>query len=56
MADGFDSQDSVRYVHTVRRGLNNDSAGLVIARLAGMPARAVIAAKGMRDKVLTENL
>ncbi|TNY19060.1 muts domain V-domain-containing protein [Rhodotorula diobovata] len=54
--DVEEREDSVRYVHTVRRGLNNDSAGLVIARLAGMPARAVIAAKGMRDKVLTENL
>jgi len=42
----------VRYVHTIRRGLNHDSAGLVIARLAGMPSRAIKTARDMREKVL----
>lgn len=45
-------QDSVRYIHEIRRGLNNDSAGLVIARLAGMPARAIRTAKDLRDRFL----
>lgn len=45
-------QDSVRYVHEIRRGLNNDSAGLVIARLAGMPPRAIQTAKDLRDRFL----
>ncbi|GAA5851789.1 hypothetical protein JCM3766R1_006136 [Sporobolomyces carnicolor] len=44
--------DSVRYVHEIRRGLNKDSAGLVIARLAGMPPRAIATAKQLRDKFL----
>jgi len=39
-------------VHTIRRGLNSDSAGLVIARLAGMPPRAILKAREMRDRVL----
>ncbi|BGP42232.1 hypothetical protein JCM10450v2_006324 [Rhodotorula kratochvilovae] len=50
--DVEETEDSVRYVHTIRRGLNSDSAGLVIARLAGMPPRAILAAREMRDRVL----
>ncbi|TNY23302.1 muts domain V-domain-containing protein [Rhodotorula diobovata] len=50
--DVEEREDSVRYVHTIRRGLNSDSAGLVIARLAGMPPRAILKAREMRDRVL----
>ncbi|GJN92436.1 hypothetical protein Rhopal_005466-T1 [Rhodotorula paludigena] len=50
--DVEEDEDSVRYVHTIRRGLNSDSAGLVIARLAGMPPRAILTAREMRDRVL----
>ncbi|GAA6006295.1 hypothetical protein JCM11491_002099 [Sporobolomyces phaffii] len=50
--DVEEDADSVRYVHEIRRGLNNDSAGLVIARLAGMPPRAIRTAKDLRDKFL----
>ncbi|GAA5959549.1 hypothetical protein JCM3765_002367 [Sporobolomyces pararoseus] len=50
--DVEEDEDSVRYVHEIRRGLNNDSAGLVIARLAGMPARAIRTAKDLRDRFL----
>ncbi|GAA6046981.1 hypothetical protein JCM3770_003462 [Rhodotorula araucariae] len=50
--DVEETEDSVRYVHTIRRGLNSDSAGLVIARLAGMPPRAILTAREMRDRQL----
>ncbi|GAA5991017.1 hypothetical protein JCM5350_002011 [Sporobolomyces pararoseus] len=50
--DVEEDEDSVRYVHEIRRGLNNDSAGLVIARLAGMPPRAIQTAKDLRDRFL----
>ncbi|GAA5843034.1 hypothetical protein JCM9279_001837 [Rhodotorula babjevae] len=50
--DVEEREDDVRYVHTIRRGLNHDSAGLVIARLAGMPPRAIQTARDMREKVL----
>ncbi|KPV73609.1 uncharacterized protein RHOBADRAFT_54808 [Rhodotorula graminis WP1] len=50
--DVEEREDDVRYVHTIRRGLNHDSAGLVIARLAGMPSRAIQTARDMREKVL----
>ncbi|GAA5897557.1 uncharacterized protein JCM6883_006736 [Sporobolomyces salmoneus] len=47
-----EDSNSVRYLHEIRRGLNNDSAGLIIARLAGMPPRAIQTAKELRDKFL----
>lgn len=47
-------QESVRYLHAIRRGLNSDSAGLVVARLAGMPARAILEARKIRDMLLVE--
>ncbi|GAA5944272.1 mismatch repair ATPase MSH1 [Sporobolomyces koalae] len=50
--DVEEDAESVRYVHEIRRGLNNDSAGLVIARLAGMPSRAIRTAQDLRDKFL----
>lgn len=42
----------MRYLHAIRRGLNNDSAGLVVARLAGMPARSILTAQRIREQVL----
>ncbi|GAA5876958.1 hypothetical protein JCM16303_006351 [Sporobolomyces ruberrimus] len=50
--DVEEDSDSVRYIHEIRRGLNSDSAGLIIARLAGMPARAIRTAKDVRDRFL----
>lgn len=43
-------QDSVTYSHAVRRGLNPDSAGIIIARLAGMPERAIKVAQELRER------
>ncbi|GAA5882993.1 hypothetical protein JCM3774_001752 [Rhodotorula dairenensis] len=51
--DVEESDDAVRYLHAIRRGLNNDSAGLVVARLAGMPARAILTAQRIREEVLS---
>ncbi|EGU11539.1 hypothetical protein RTG_02309 [Rhodotorula toruloides ATCC 204091] len=49
-----ESEESVRYLHAIRRGLNSDSAGLVVARLAGMPARAILEARRIRDMLLVD--
>lgn len=38
------------YLHTVKRGLNSDSAGIVVARLAGFPDRAIEIALKVREK------
>ncbi|GAA5991659.1 hypothetical protein JCM10908_001079 [Rhodotorula pacifica] len=51
--DVEESEDTVRYLHAIRRGLNNDSAGLVVARLAGMPTRAILTARRIREQVLS---
>ncbi|KAK4056998.1 hypothetical protein OIO90_001898 [Microbotryomycetes sp. JL221] len=48
--DVLEEEDSVTYLHNVRRGLNDDSAGLVIARLSGMPQRAINIATKLRDR------
>ncbi|GAA5961675.1 hypothetical protein JCM8115_004729 [Rhodotorula mucilaginosa] len=50
--DVEESEETVRYLHAIRRGLNNDSAGLVVARLAGMPARSILTAQRIREQVL----
>ncbi|GAA6061012.1 hypothetical protein JCM10212_001068 [Sporobolomyces blumeae] len=50
--DVEENEESVRYVHEIRRGLNDDSAGLVIARLAGMPSRAIRTARDLRARFL----
>ncbi|GAA5922134.1 hypothetical protein JCM1841_006895 [Sporobolomyces salmonicolor] len=47
-----EAAESVRYIHEVRRGLNSDSGGLLIARLAGMPARAIQVARDMKERFL----
>ncbi|GAA5877150.1 hypothetical protein JCM1840_005671 [Sporobolomyces johnsonii] len=47
-----EADDSVRYIHEVRRGLNSDSAGLIIARLAGMPVRAIQVATDLKQRFL----
>ncbi|BGP26397.1 hypothetical protein JCM10295v2_005350 [Rhodotorula toruloides] len=52
--DVEETEDSVRYLHAIRRGLNSDSAGLVVARLAGMPARAILEARKIRDMLLVD--
>ncbi|BGP34026.1 hypothetical protein JCM10296v2_005841 [Rhodotorula toruloides] len=52
--DVEESEESVRYLHAIRRGLNSDSAGLVVARLAGMPARAILEARKIRDMLLVD--
>lgn len=46
------AQDSVTYLHTVKRGLNSDSGGIVVARLAGMPIRAIKVAEELRTKFI----
>ncbi|KAK4052465.1 hypothetical protein OIV83_002267 [Microbotryomycetes sp. JL201] len=48
--DVLEEEDSVTYLHDVRRGLNDDSAGLVIARLSGMPQRAIDVATELRNR------
>lgn len=50
LSDPTRAQDSVTYRHEVRRGLNDDSAGLIIARLSGMPERAVKVATELRNR------
>ncbi|GAA6003996.1 hypothetical protein JCM10207_006504 [Rhodosporidiobolus poonsookiae] len=46
-----ESEDTVRFPHSIRRGLNDDSGGLTIARLAGMPVRAVLKAQEVRERL-----
>ncbi|KAK4699646.1 hypothetical protein P7C70_g6613, partial [Phenoliferia sp. Uapishka_3] len=48
--DVHEKEDSVSYSHNVRRGLNPDSAGLIIARLSGMPSRALRVARERQTK------
>ncbi|KAM0752726.1 hypothetical protein T439DRAFT_311397 [Meredithblackwellia eburnea MCA 4105] len=48
--DVQEEDNTVAYSHSLRRGLNSDSAGLIIARLAGMPDRAVRVAQEIRDR------
>ncbi|KAM0790603.1 hypothetical protein ACM66B_004468 [Microbotryomycetes sp. NB124-2] len=48
--DVLEEEDSVTYLHDVRKGLNDDSAGLVIARLSGMPQRAIEVATQLRNR------
>ncbi|GAA5823246.1 hypothetical protein JCM11251_007536 [Rhodosporidiobolus azoricus] len=45
---------SVRFPHSIRRGLNPDSGGLIVARLAGMPESVVGSAKTIRDMLREE--
>ncbi|KAI5475711.1 DNA mismatch repair protein MutS [Pseudohyphozyma bogoriensis] len=48
--DVEESDDNgVRYSHVLRRGLNDDSAGLLIAKLAGIPERAIKVAEKIRQ-------
>ncbi|GAA5916314.1 uncharacterized protein JCM6883_003919 [Sporobolomyces salmoneus] len=54
--DVKEDSNSVRYIHEVRRGLNQDSAGLIIARLAGMPTRAIKMATDLRARFLAGGL
>ncbi|KDE03523.1 hypothetical protein MVLG_05990 [Microbotryum lychnidis-dioicae p1A1 Lamole] len=42
--------NSVAYLHDVRKGLNDDSGGLTVARLSGMPERAIQTAMQLRDR------
>ncbi|SCV71327.1 BQ2448_2915 [Microbotryum intermedium] len=42
--------NSVTYLHDVRKGLNDDSGGLTVARLSGMPERAIETAMRLRDR------
>ncbi|GAA5867786.1 hypothetical protein JCM8547_005233 [Rhodosporidiobolus lusitaniae] len=53
--DVEDGETFVRFPHTIRRGLNIDSGGLTIARLAGMPDRAIRTAQKVRDQLMAED-
>ncbi|GAA5974964.1 hypothetical protein JCM11641_006782 [Rhodosporidiobolus odoratus] len=49
--DVEETEDSVRFTHLIRRGLNVDSGGLTIARMAGMPTRTILKAREVRDRL-----
>ncbi|GAA6029124.1 hypothetical protein JCM8097_001611 [Rhodosporidiobolus ruineniae] len=49
--DVVEEENAVRFPHSIRRGLNVDSGGLTIARLAGMPAKAVLSAMEVRERL-----
>ncbi|BGP18614.1 hypothetical protein JCM10213v2_006680 [Rhodosporidiobolus nylandii] len=49
--DVEESEDAIRFPHTIRRGLNVDSGGITIARLANMPTRTILCAREVREKL-----